>query len=202
MHVNVVMGTRIDAAMSANELGQALLAELRAPGDVDGPSGTLFPVVYAELRRLAHHYLSRERTGHTLQPTALVHEVYLRLIPQAEATWEDRSKFIGIAAHVMRQILVEYARGRNRQKRGGELGRIPLDDAVAAIPADFARWEDLDRALNRLTELDARQAQVVELRYFGGLTVDETAEVLGVSAKTVKRDWSVARAWLRRELDV
>jgi RNA polymerase sigma factor (TIGR02999 family) len=101
----------------------------------------------------------------------------------------------------MRQILVEYARARNRQKRGGERGRIPLEDSVAPIDADFARWEDLDRALHRLTELDPRQAQVVELRYFGGLTVEETAHVLGVSAKTVKRDWSIARAWLRRELD-
>jgi RNA polymerase sigma-70 factor, ECF subfamily len=189
--------------MSGKELfGQALLAELRAPGDVDGPGpGSLFPVVYAELRRLAHHYLSHERTGHTLQPTALVHEVYLRLIPQSEATFEDRGKFIGIAAHVMRQILVEHARGRNRQKRGGEFGRVPLDDTVTPIAPDFDRWEDLDRALNRLAELDPRQAQVVELRYFGGLTVDETAHVLGVSAKTVKRDWSIARAWLRRELE-
>lgn len=188
--------------MSGDDVGQALLAELREAREID-PSGNgfLFPIVYSELRRLAHHYLSHERAGHTLQATALVHEVYLRLIPQAEATLEDRSKFIGIAAHVMRQILVEHARARNRQKRGGEFGRIPLHDTVAAIDPDFARWEDLDRALNRLAELDPRQAQVVELRYFGGLTVEETAHVLGVSAKTVKRDWSVARAWLRRELD-
>jgi RNA polymerase sigma factor (TIGR02999 family) len=188
--------------MSGDDLGRALLAELRETGDIDlSGSGSLFPIVYSELRRLAHHYLSHERAGHTLQATALVHEVYLRLIPQADATWEDRSRFIGIAAHVMRQILVEHARARNRQKRGGERGRIPLDDSVAPIEADFARWEDLDRALHRLTELDPRQAQVVELRYFGGLTVEETAHVLGVSAKTVKRDWSIARAWLRRELD-
>ena len=188
--------------MSGDDLGQALLAELRETGDLDSSGhGSLFPVVYSELRRLAQHYLSHERTGHTLQPTALVHEVYLRLIPQAEATGEDRNRFIGIAAHVMRQILVEHARARNRQKRGGEFGRIPLDDTVAPIDPDFARWEDLDRALNRLAELDPRQAQVVELRYFGGLTVEEAAKVLGVSPKTIKRDWSVARAWLRRELD-
>jgi RNA polymerase sigma factor (TIGR02999 family) len=165
-------------------------------------ASALIPVVYAELRRLAHHYLSRERPGHTLQATALVHELYLRLIPQAEANWDDRGKFVGIAAHVMRQILVEYARGRRRQKRGGDQQRVPLDDDVAVIdPAESDRWEDLDRALNRLAELDPRQAQIVELRYFGGLTVEETASVIGVGAKTVKRDWSVARAWLRRELE-
>jgi RNA polymerase sigma factor (TIGR02999 family) len=187
--------------MSANELGRTLLAELREARESDASGiGSLFPVVYAELRRLAHHYLSHERAGHTLQPTALVHEVYLRLIPQDEATWQDRGRFVGIAAHVMRQILVEHARGRNRQKRGGERGRIPLDDTVTPVDPDFARWEDLDRALNRLAQLDPRQAQVVELRYFGGLTVEETADVLGVSAKTIKRDWSIARAWLRREL--
>jgi RNA polymerase sigma factor (TIGR02999 family) len=185
--------------MSGDDLGRTLLAELRETGPPR--TGSLFPVVYSELRRLAHHYLSHERAGHTLQATALVHEVYLRLIPQGEATWEDRGKFIGIAAHVMRQILVEYARSRNRQKRGGEFGRIPLNETVAPIDPDFARWDDLDRALDRLADLDPRQAQVVELRYFGGLTVEEAAQVLGVSAKTVKRDWTVARAWLRRELD-
>ena len=173
----------------------SVLAELRAPG-----SSTLFPLVYAELRRVAQRYLARERPGHTLQATALVHEVYLRLIPQAEATGEDRNRFIGIAAHVMRQILVEHARARNRQKRGGEFGRIPLDDTVAPIDPDFARWEDLDRALNRLAELDPRQAQVVELRYFGGLTLDETAEALGLSLATVKRELRSARAWLALEL--
>jgi RNA polymerase sigma factor (TIGR02999 family) len=185
--------------MSDHDGGQDLLAELRQQGAT--PAGSLFPAVYAELRRLAHHYLSGERRGHTLQATALVHEVYLRLIPQGDATFEDRGKFIGIAAHVMRQILVEYARSRNREKRGGEHERIPLEETAAPIDPDFARWVDLDRALDRLAELDPRQAKTVELRYFGGLTVDETARVLDVSAKTVKRDWSIARAWLRRELD-
>ena len=180
--------------------GEDLLAELRKEGSAR--TGTFVPVMYAELRKLAHHYLSHERPGHTLQATALVHELYLRLIPQSDANWEDRGQFIGIAAHVMRQILVEYARGRGRQKRGGDQQRVPLEENLAVIaPEESDRWEDLDRALNRLADLDARQAQIVELRYFGGLTVDETADVLSVSTKTVKRDWSIARAWLRRELE-
>lgn len=186
--------------MSEAAPGSDLLAQLREEGSPQ--TSTLLPVVYAELRKLARHYLSHERPGHTLQATALVHELYLRLIPQAEANWNDRGKFIGIAAHVMRQILVEYARGRHRQKRGGDQERVPLDENIAVVaPEESDRWEDLDRALNRLADLDPRQAQIVELRYFGGLTVDETAGVLGVSAKTVKRDWSIARAWLRRELE-
>ena len=160
------------------------------------------PVVYAELRRLAHHYLRQERTGHTLQATALVHEVYLRLAPQGGDDWDDRSRFVGIAAHLMRQVLVEYARGRRREKRGGkDQRRVPLDEAVALIdPSECDRWESLDEALERLARLSARQAQIVELRYFGGLTVDEVADALRISPKTVKRDWSIARAWLRREL--
>ena len=185
--------------MSDTDLGRRLLAELRESDPQS--TGALFPAVYAELRRLAQHYLAHERAGHTLQATALVHEVYLRLIPQSDATWEDRGRFVAIAAHLMRQVLVEHARGRARLKRGGAQARVPLDEVVAGQWASFARWEDLDRALDRLAQLDARQAKVVELRYFGGLSVEEAAHVLGVSPKTVKRDWSVARAWLRRELD-
>jgi RNA polymerase sigma-70 factor, ECF subfamily len=184
--------------MSSTNAGGKLLAELREKDP--STNDALFPLVYAELRRLAHYYLSRERPGHTLQATALVHEVYLRLIPQGEATWQDRAKFIGIAAHVMREILVEYARGRHRLKRGGDHERVPLHEEVGRLDADFSVWEDLDCALDRLAALDPRQSKVVELRYFGGLTVDEAAQVLGVSPKTVKRDWSIARAWLRREL--
>jgi RNA polymerase sigma factor (TIGR02999 family) len=172
-----------------------VLAELRAAA-----STTSFPLLYGELRRVAHRYLARERPGHTLQATALVHEVYLRLVPQSEVSWEDRGKFVGIAAHVMRQILVEHARSRRRLKRGGEAHHVPLEQDVAVVGADADRWEDLDAALDRLAALDPRQAKVVELRYFGGMTVEEAARVLGVSEKTVKRDWSVARAWLRREL--
>jgi RNA polymerase sigma factor (TIGR02999 family) len=178
---------------------QGLLAELRQSGH---RTNTLTAAVYNELRQLAHHYLREERSGHTLQATALVHEVYLRLIPQQQANWEDRGRFIGIAAHLMRQILVDYARGKQRDKRGGkDQSRVPLDEDVVAIDASEShRWQELDQALERLAQLDPRQSQVVELRYFGGLTVEETAQVLGISAKTVKRDWSVARAWLRREL--
>ena len=187
--------------MSGVERRRDLLAVLR---DADpAATSTLVPVLYADLRRLARSLLSRERPGHTLQATALVHEVYLRLIPQADATPVDRARFIGIAARVMREILVEHARARLRQKRGGGQQRVPLEEDVAVVdPADAGRWDDLDRALDRLAQLDARQAHVVELRYFGGLTVEEAADVLGVSAKTVKRDWSIARAWLRREVSL
>jgi RNA polymerase sigma factor (TIGR02999 family) len=166
------------------------------------PSGALFPAVYTELRRLAHHYLAHERRGHTLQATALVHEVYLRLVPHGEAGWADRQRFVSVAAHVMREILIEHARSRGRLKRGGGRERVWGAPDTSVIDEGFGRWEDLDRALDRLAALDSRQASVVELRYFGGLTVDEAAAVLRVSAKTIKRDWSVARAWLRRELDL
>ena len=169
---------------------------------VSAADDTLVPAVYNELRRLAHAYLRGERTGHTLQATALVHEAYLRLLAQRPSVWEDRSRFVGIAAHLMRQILVEHARSRHREKRGGkDQQRVALDDSVATIdPTHFDRWEALDAALDRLAALSPRQTQVVELRYFGGLTIEETATVLAVSEKTIKRDWAAARAWLRREL--
>jgi RNA polymerase sigma factor (TIGR02999 family) len=167
-----------------------------------GACDSLATALYTELRSLAHYYLRQERPGHTLQATALVHEVYLRLAPQHGLSWEDRGKFVGIAAHLMRQILVDYARARHREKRGGKSQqRVPLTDGSAVVDAaDSDEWAALDQALVRLSELSPRQAQVVELRYFGGLTVEEAASVLDVSAKTVKRDWAVARAWLRREL--
>lgn len=167
-----------------------------------GLDAALVPAVYIELRRLAHGYLRRERSGHTLQATALVHETYLRLIAQQGAVWDDRSKVVGIAAHVMRQILVEYARARRRDKRGGkDRHQVPLDESMAIIdPAHADRWETLDDALDRLSALSPRQTKIVELRYFGGLTIEETASVLNLSEKTIKRDWTAARAWLRREL--
>ena len=163
---------------------------------------SLVPAVYHELRRLAHAYLRDERTDHTLQATALVHETYLRLRHQA-SLGDERAAFVGVAAHLMRQILVEYARARNREKRGGqEHRRVPLHEAVATLDAAHSeRWLALDAALERLAVLSARQAQIVELRYFGGFTVEETASLLEISPKTVKRDWAAARAWLRRELE-
>ena len=163
---------------------------------------SLIPAVYNELRRLAHSYLRGERQGHTLQATALVHEAYLRLLAQQPSAWSDRPRFIGIAAHLMRQILVEYARGRRREKRGGkEQRRVPLDESMIMVdPAHAERWEALDAALDQLAVLSPRQTQIVELRYFGGLTIEETASLLDLSEKTVKRDWAAARAFLRREL--
>jgi RNA polymerase sigma-70 factor, ECF subfamily len=164
---------------------------------------TLLPVVYQELRRVAAGYLRHERPGQTLQATALVHEAYLRLLREQQVSWQNRAHFCAIAANSMRQILVERARARNAAKRGGGLHRITLDDAVEPAQAEDAGVDidALDQALTRLAALDAQQARLVELRYFGGLTIEETAEVLGVSPATVKRSWVVAKAWLRKELD-
>ena len=161
----------------------------------------LLPVVYQELRRVAAGYLRRERPGQTLQATALVHEAYLRLLREQHVSWQNRAHFCAIAANSMRQILVERARARNAAKRGGGFQRITLDDALAPAEAAGIDVEALDQALARLAQLDADQARLVELRYFGGLTIEETAEVLGVSPATVKRSWTVAKAWLKKELD-
>lgn len=178
------------------------LREARSSSPPHGGADSLIPAVYHELRRLAHAYLRAERTGHTLQATALVHEAYIRLIRQPGVS-DDRGAFVGIAVHVMRQVLAEYARARRREKRGGkDLHRVPLDETVAMIdPSHVERWEALDSALDRLARLSDRQAKIVELRYFGGLTVEETASLLDISPKTVKRDWAAARAWLRRDLE-
>ena len=166
----------------------------------------LMPLVYGELRRLAHHYLLRERGDHTLQSTALVHEAYLRLAGQSPPEWQNRAHFFGIAAHVMRQILVEYARGRNAEKRGGDALTLTLDEAVALprqMPMQTSVNVDviaLDKALSELSDLDAQQGRIVELRFFAGLTIEDTSEVLGISPATVKRDWVTARAWLFRAM--
>jgi RNA polymerase sigma factor (TIGR02999 family) len=160
----------------------------------------LLPLVYDELRRLAGAYLKRERRDHTLQATALVHEAYIRLVEQNDVAWRNRAHFFGIAAQLMRRILVDHARARLAAKRGGELARIPLTDAVAMSHDRPDELLVLDESLSRLAALDPRQAQVVELRVFGGMTMDEVAVSLETSLATSKRDWTVAKAWLLREL--
>jgi RNA polymerase sigma-70 factor (ECF subfamily) len=160
----------------------------------------LMPLVYDELRRLAASYMRRERPDHTLQPTALVHEAYLRLVEQRATSWKNRAHFFGVAAQLMRRILVDHARGRLRNKRGGEGQKVSLDEAFVFSPDQSAEIVDVDEALSRLEKLDPRQCRVVELRFFGGLTVDEAAEALHISPRTVEREWQFARAWLYMEL--
>jgi RNA polymerase sigma factor (TIGR02999 family) len=162
----------------------------------------LVPVVYAELKRQAERYLRREKVGHSLQATALVHEAYLRLVDQRRIQWQGRAQFFGIAAQLMRRVLVDHARSRHAEKRGGMHVSLvrPLEEATAAAPEADVDLLALDDALTRLGALDARQAKVVELRYFSGLGIEETAEALGISPATVKREWAMARAWLKREL--
>ena len=162
---------------------------------------TLLPIVYQELRRLAASYLRRERPGQTLQPTALVHEAYLRLLKDKPDRWKNRAHFCAIAAHSMRQILIERARARGAQKRGGAQPRVTLDEALVAGGERAIDLVALDEALERLAAIDPEQARLVELRFFGGLTVEETAEAMDISPATVKRHWTVARAWLARELE-
>jgi RNA polymerase sigma-70 factor (ECF subfamily) len=176
----------------------ALLQEARA-GKAEALDA-LLPVVYAELRRVAAAYVRRERPGQTLQATGLVHEAYLRLMRDRNVHWENRAHFCAIAANSMRQILVERARARGAAKRGGAWNRLTLDEGAAKAPEPVVDVEALDQALARLAERDPDQARLVELRYFGGLTIEETAGVLGVSPATVKRSWMVARAWLKKEL--
>ena len=162
----------------------------------------LMPVVYDELRRLAQKYLRRERADHTLQTTALVHEAYLRLIDQKSVNWQNRAQFFGIASQMMRRILINRANHRRAQKREGDANRISLDDAISLFEKRDVDLLDLNEALNELTRLDHQQAQIVEMRFFGGLTTEEIAEVLGVSPATTKRDWESAKLWLRRQLSI
>ncbi len=183
--------------MSSPDVTQILQDVSR--GDSDAPA-RLMPLVYDELRRLANHYLRQERPDHTLQPTALVHEAYLKLIDQTRVDWQNRAHFFGVAAQLMRRILVDHARRHQASKRGGFQQKLALDEAV-----DYSQPRDLDLvalddALNALAKLDVRQSQIVELRFFGGLTIEETAAALGVSPATVKVDWSMAKAWLRRQI--
>jgi len=160
----------------------------------------LTPLVYAELHRLAKGYMLGERPGHTLQTTALINEAYLRLIDWKNVRWQSRAHFFGIAAQVMRRILVDFARSRNYAKRGGGARQVPLDDAINVYEDPSAELIALDDALKSLAEIDRRKSQVVELKFFGGLSAEETAEALKVSPRTVEREWNLARAWLYREL--
>lgn len=170
-----------------------------ADGDAEA-AAELVPLIYDELHRLAAHFMARERPDHTLQTTALVHEAYLRLVQQRYDTWNNRAHFYGAAAGIMRRVLVDHARARHTAKRGGHAYHLPLEDAAGLVGDRPDGLLHFDAALTRLAQRSPRQARVVELRFFAGLDVDETAEALAVSPKTVKRDWSVARAWLLREL--
>ena len=166
----------------------------------NGALEDLLPLVYGALRRLAAQRLRRERPDHTLQPTALVHEAYLRLVDQRQVRWQNRAHFYGVAAHVMGRILVDRARARNADKRGAGWERVTLVGDRTPSESRDVDVLALDDALKRLATLDAQQERIVELRYFGGLTLDETAEVMGISTATVKREWVIAKAWLRAEL--
>jgi RNA polymerase sigma-70 factor, ECF subfamily len=159
----------------------------------------LMAVVYQELHRLAHHYMKRESPGHTLQTSALVNEAFLRLVDQRDVKWKNRAHFFGIAAQMMRRILVDYARSRRYAKRGGGVKEISLEEAIVSDERS-AEIVALDETLGRLAEIDQRKSQIVELRFFGGLSIEEAAEVLDVSPGTVMRDWTMAKAWLRREI--
>ncbi|HLM60283.1 MAG TPA: sigma-70 family RNA polymerase sigma factor [Pyrinomonadaceae bacterium] len=168
-------------------------------GDDNAPA-RLMPFVYDELRRQARNYLAKERGSHTLQPTALVHEAYLRLVNQTRINWQNRAHFYGIAANMMRRILVDHARAHATEKRGGAAVRLSIEDVQIPLEQRAADFVALDEALTELAKFDERKARIVEMRFFGGLTDEEIAEVLGVTTRTVWRDWKTARLWLFREL--
>jgi RNA polymerase sigma factor (TIGR02999 family) len=170
-------------------------------GGDDAALEALLPLVEAELRRLARAYMARERRDHTLQTTALVNEAYLRLVDAQRVPWKDRTHFLGIAARLMRRVLVDHARTRAVQKRGGAGRRVPLDEDIRLSPSPDVSLLQLDGALDALAAVDERKARVIEMRFFGGMTVEETAEALHVSVDTVKRDWRLAKLWLIRELE-
>ncbi len=185
------------------ELVRDLLPVSTAAGDLAriGGLNALLPQVYDELRRLAASYLRRERPDHTLQPTALVHEVYLRLAGDKPVDWQNRAHFLGVSARIMRRILADSAAARNTQKRGGGAVRLELDAALELSDECTVSLAGVDDALRSLEAMDPRQGQIVELRFFGGLTTEEIGEVLQISSATVKREWATARLWLQRELD-
>jgi RNA polymerase sigma-70 factor, ECF subfamily len=176
-----------------------LLLNKLAAGDQKAAS-ELVPLIYEELRRLAARHLSHERPDHTLQATALVHEAYVKLAAQKDAKWQNRAQFFGVASQAMRRILVDYARGKQRIRRGGKQHKVPLDEVLLVSPGSSEEVLAVHESLSRLETLDARQARIVELRYFGGLKVEEIAEVVGISGKTVMRELNVAKAWLYGDL--
>jgi RNA polymerase sigma factor (TIGR02999 family) len=184
------------AAASPQEITELLLAWSEGKQDA---LQRLTPLVYGELHRLAHHYMAGERTGHILQSTALVNEAYLRLVDSSRVQWQNRAHFFAVSAQLMRRILVDFARSRQYAKRGGIAPMLSLDE-VPIVGEECPDLAALDDAMSALAALDARKSQVVELRFFGGLSVEETAEVLKVSAETVMRDWRLAKVWLRREM--
>ena len=183
-----------------------LLTQLATLGHMSNTSLPAIPEeaaasVYAELRRMAASYLRRERSGHTLQPTALVHEAYLRLQQQRDVQWHNKSHFFGVAAPMMRRILVDHSRRRHAAKRGGSVASVPFEQAVLPAIQRSADVVALDEALDALAARDPQQAKIVELRFFSGLSIEETADVIGISPSTVKREWNVAKAWLAREIN-
>jgi RNA polymerase sigma-70 factor (ECF subfamily) len=182
--------------------GSGVTELLRAwSGGDSGALDALLPLVEAELRRLASGYMARERAGHTLQTTALVNEAFVRLVDARGIRWQDRAHFLGVTARLMRRVLVDHARVRGYKKRGGGAARIELDEGIAVTPALDLDIVALDRALDALAAVDLRKSRVVEMRFFGGLSVEETAQILAVSADTIKRDWRIAKLWLLRELE-
>jgi|SRR5579859_488449 len=186
------------AGVSPGQITELLLCW--SQGD-DRALDRLTPLVYQDLRRLASYFLRGERPGHTLQPTALVHEAYLKLAKPKKLQWQNRTHFYAVAAHVMRQILVDYARRHQRHKRGGGASLLPLDEGLVFAPERSAELLALDDSLGRLAAIEPRKALVVELRFFGGLDNQQIAEILNISANTVMRDWNFAKTWLRREIN-
>jgi RNA polymerase sigma-70 factor (ECF subfamily) len=185
--------------MESNAKDVTLLLQRMEGGDNDA-ANLLVPLLYQELRRMAGAFLRNERPNHTLQATALVNEAYLKLVDQKNVQWQNRSHFFGVAAELMRRILVDYARSHRAAKRGGGEGKVSLDEAMIVSPENAAAVLVLDETLNRLSELDPQAVRVVEMRVFGGLSIEETAVALDVSPATVKRNWSMAKAWLTQEM--
>jgi len=186
--------------MGGNDKGEVTVLLTQWGAGDRGALDSLMPIVYAELRKIAAGFLRQQRTGHTLQPTALVNEAWLRLVRQQQTSFENRRRFFGLAAQMMRQILVDYARSAAAGKRGGGEPRISLDESMSAAATDLAEFLALDQALERLAQISPRQARVIEMRYFGGLNVEEVGELLEVSAATISREQRSAEAWLSRAM--